>query len=147
MKMKEIIPKDDYGVFVDGHDVALVDSRYVAQYFEKRHDHVIRDIGRITAPKSGLSEDFRRLNFQPSSYKDASGKKNLCYLMTRDGFTMLTMGYTGKKGDAVQRTLHPSLQRNGTVHPDTGSNPKGISAADGKHQAAARPPEAVPFQQ
>ena len=27
MKMKEIIPKDDYGVFVDGHDVALVDSR------------------------------------------------------------------------------------------------------------------------
>lgn len=95
--MKEIIPKDDYGVFVDGHDVALVDSRYVAQYFEKRHDHVIRDIGRITAPKSGLSEDFRRLNFQPSSYKDASGKKNLCYLMTRDGFTMLTMGYTGKK--------------------------------------------------
>lgn len=95
--MKEIIPKDDYGVFVDGHDVALVDSRYVAQYFEKEHKHVLRDIKKITEPKSGLSEDFRRLNFQPSSYKDASGKKNLCYLMTRDGFTMLTMGYTGKK--------------------------------------------------
>ena len=95
--MKEIIPKDDYGVFVDSHDVALVDSRYVARYFKKQHFHVLRDIEKITESKSGLSEEFSRLNFEPSTYKDASGKKNLCYLMTRDGFTMLTMGYTGKK--------------------------------------------------
>ena len=32
--MKEIIPKDDYGVFADSHDVALVDSRYVARYLK-----------------------------------------------------------------------------------------------------------------
>ena len=90
--MKEMIPKDDYGVFVDGHDVALVDSRYVAQYFEKEHKNVVRDIRELDC-----SEEFSRLNFEQSTYKDASGKKNLCYLMTRDGFTMLTMGYTGKK--------------------------------------------------
>ena len=65
--MKEIIPKDDYGVFVDGHDVALVDSRYVAQYFEKEHKHVLRDIKKITEPKSGLSEEFSLHNFVEST--------------------------------------------------------------------------------
>lgn len=28
--MKSLIPMDDYGVFVDKHDTARVDSRYVA---------------------------------------------------------------------------------------------------------------------
>lgn len=95
--MKELIPKDQFGVFVDNKDVARVDSLFVAKFFEKRHDHVIRDITKITAPNSGLSDDFRQLNFEQSSYKDASGKKNTCYLMTIDGFTILTMGYTGAK--------------------------------------------------
>lgn len=95
--MKELIPKDQFGVFVDNKDIARVDSLFVAKFFEKRHDHVIRDITKITAPNSGLSDDFRQHNFVQSSYKDASGKKNTCYLMTRDGFTILTMGYTGAK--------------------------------------------------
>lgn len=90
--MKEIIPKDDYGVFVDNHDVALVDSRYVAQYFEKEHKNVLADIRNLDC-----SEEFRRLNFQPSSYKNEQGKKQPCYHMTRDGFVFLAMGYRGKK--------------------------------------------------
>ena len=61
--MKEIIPKDDYGVFADSHDVALVDSRYVAQYFEKEHKNVVRDIRELDC-----SEEFSRLNFEPSTY-------------------------------------------------------------------------------
>lgn len=84
--MKEIIPKDDYGVFVDGHDVALVDSRYVAQYFEKRHDAVLRDIRELDC-----SEEFSLHNFVESTYKDDRGKKQPCYYMTRDGFVFLAM--------------------------------------------------------
>ena len=95
--MKELIPKDKYGVFADTKDTARVDSRFVAQFFEKHHRHVLRDIERITEPNSGLSEGFIRLNFKPSSYKDSTGRKLPCYMMTRDGFTMLVMGYTGKK--------------------------------------------------
>nr|DAP35701.1 MAG TPA: regulatory protein [Caudoviricetes sp.] len=90
--MKEIIPKDDYGVFVDGHDVALVDSRYVAQYFEKEHRSVLRDIRELDC-----SEEFRLHNFVQSSYKNDQGKKQPCYYMTRDGFVFLAMGYRGKK--------------------------------------------------
>lgn len=55
------------------------------------------DIRKITEPTSGLSDDFRKSNYLKSTYKDKSGKTNPCYIMTRDGFTMLVMGYTGEK--------------------------------------------------
>lgn len=95
--MKELIPKNDYGIFADHNDIARVDSRFVAEFFEKRHSNVIRDIQTITQPKSGLSEEFIELNFELSSYKDVTGRNLPCYLLTRDGFTILAMGYTGKK--------------------------------------------------
>ncbi|MDH6602956.1 Rha family phage regulatory protein [Bacilli bacterium PM5-9] len=95
--MRELIPKDKYGVFADTKDTARVDSLFVAEFFVKRHDHVIRDIRKITDPKSGLSEDFIQTNFKADSYKDSTGRKLPCYFMTRDGFTMLVMGYTGQK--------------------------------------------------
>lgn len=90
--MKEIIPKDDYGVFADSHDVALVDSRYVAKFFEKRHDDVLKSIRNLDC-----SEEFSLRNFAESTYKDDRGKKQPCYYMTRDGFVFLAMGYRGKK--------------------------------------------------
>lgn len=90
--MKALIPMDDYGVFVDKHDTARVDSRYVAQFFEKEHRNVIRDIRELDC-----SENFRLLNFEQSSYINEQGKKQPCYIMTRDGFVFLAMGYRGKK--------------------------------------------------
>ena len=66
-------------------------------FFEKQHKHVLRDIARITEPKSGLSENFINTNFKSDSYKDSTGRKLPCYFMTRDGFTMLVMGYSGQK--------------------------------------------------
>lgn len=95
--MKPLIPQDELGVYADARDTARVDSRYVAEYFEKRHDHVLRDISKITAPKSGLSEEFIKQNFGADTYTDSTGRKLPCYQMTRDGFTMLVMGYTGTK--------------------------------------------------
>ena len=35
--MKELIPKDEYGIFADAHDTARVDSLFVAEFFEKNH--------------------------------------------------------------------------------------------------------------
>jgi len=95
--MKELIPKDKYGVFADTNDTARVDSLFVAQFFEKEHKNVLADIRKILSPNSGLSEDFGRLNFQPTSYTDVWNRKQTAYAMTRDGFTMLVMGYTGQK--------------------------------------------------
>lgn len=95
--MKELIPKDELGVFADTKDTARVDSLFVAECFEKEHKNVLRDIQRITEPTSGLSEEFRQLNFEPSYYRNKQNKKQPCYYLTRDGFTMLVMGYIGQK--------------------------------------------------
>lgn len=95
--MKELIPKDQYGIFADTKDTARVDSLFVAEFFEKQHFHVLRDIAKITDTKSGLSEEFTKSNFEQTYYKDSTGRKLPCYAMTRDGFTMLVMGYTGQK--------------------------------------------------
>ncbi|WP_240421826.1 Rha family transcriptional regulator [Paenibacillus periandrae] len=40
-------------------------------------------------------EDFNRLNFEPIEYFDNIGRKYPMYEMTRDGFMMLDMGFTG----------------------------------------------------
>ena len=95
--MRELIPKDKYGVFADTKDTARVDSLFVAEFFEKEHKNVLRDIAKITDPKSGLSTEFAQLNFEPTSYTDGWNRKQKAYAMTRDGFTMLVMGYTGQK--------------------------------------------------
>lgn len=100
--MKELIPKDEYGVFASKDEIVWVDSRYVAKYFEKRHDHVLRDIAKLTAPKSGLSENFVSTNFKATTYKDTTGRTLPCYQLTRDGFTMLVMGFTGAKANGFK---------------------------------------------
>ena len=92
MYMKEMIPKDDYGIFVDSKDTARVDSLFVAKFFDKKHSHVLRDIENLDC-----SDDFRQSNFGLTFYKDSQGKKQPRYAMTRDGFTFLAMGYRGEK--------------------------------------------------
>lgn len=90
--MKQLIPADDYGVFADSHDTARVNSLMVARMFGKEHKNVLADIRNLDC-----SGEFRRLNFQPSSYINDQHKKQPCYDMTRDGFVFLVMGYRGKK--------------------------------------------------
>lgn len=90
--MREIVPMDEYGMFVDNHDIAKVNSVMVAKMFEKRHDDVLRSIRNLDC-----SEEFRLRNFAESSYRNEQGKKQPCFNMTRDGFVFLAMGYRGKK--------------------------------------------------
>lgn len=90
--MKEMIPKDDYGIFVDSKDTARVDSLFVAKFFDKKHSHVLRDIENLDC-----SDDFRQSNFGLTLYTDEQGKRRPRYAMTRDGFTFLAMGYRGEK--------------------------------------------------
>lgn len=73
-------------------DQSIANSLNVADCFGKRHDHVIRDIENLAVP-----DDFRLLNFGESNYLNGQGKSQPMYNMTRDGFTVLVMGYTGPK--------------------------------------------------
>ena len=71
-------------------ELAAVTSLDVAETFGKAHDKVMRDIREL-----GRSPEFRLSNFGESSYLNAQNKQQPMYLMTRDGFTLLAMGYTG----------------------------------------------------
>lgn len=78
-------------VFIENNRV-LTDSLTVAETFEKRHADVLRDIKNL-----GASEEFNQRNFALVDYKDRKGETRPKYLITQDGFTLLVMGYTGKK--------------------------------------------------
>jgi Rha family phage regulatory protein len=90
--MKQLVPMDSFGIFVDMKDTARANSLIVAETFKKEHRRVLQDIRDLDC-----SDEFRLHNFVLSSYKNDQGKKQPCYEMTRDGFTFLAMGYRGKK--------------------------------------------------
>lgn len=68
-----------------------VTSLDVAETFGKRHDHVLRDIRELDC-----SKEFNLSNFGEIKYKDSKNRKQTAIVMTRDGFTLLVMGYNGK---------------------------------------------------
>ena len=77
------------------NEQALTDSLTVAEMFEKRHKHVLEKIEKILNDSAENSAQC----FHKTRYKDASGKWNTKYLINRDGFTFLVMGFTGKKAN------------------------------------------------
>lgn len=76
-----------------------VTSLDVSKFFEKRHGNVVRDIAQIV---SNSPEKFSRLNFELASYLDEQAKNRPMYIIYRDGFMLLVMGYTGKKALAIK---------------------------------------------
>lgn len=64
-------------------------SRQVAESFGKRHSDVIRAI------EDKLANAKLRSLFYESEYTDSQGKKRKEYLMNRDGFSFIVMGFTG----------------------------------------------------
>jgi anti-repressor protein len=77
-------------------DRVLVSSRDVANAFEKEHRRVLQDIRELKC-----SDEYRLHNFVLTSQSVAMPKggtrEDKFYLVTRDGFVLLVMGYTGEK--------------------------------------------------
>ncbi len=76
---------------VQGADQVTCTSLSVAEVFNKNHKNIIRKINEF--PK----DNFTKLNFEPSKYIDSTGRILPCYKITRDGFSLLVMGFTGEK--------------------------------------------------
>lgn len=114
------VTSNDYSL-IDVHTqagVLVTTSRNVAQVFGKEHFHVMRDIENVIAqlPKEqnpnldcGLNKPFEQNPdlsyglFISSSYKtEPNGRDYHEYLITKDGLTLLVMGYTGEKAMAFK---------------------------------------------
>lgn len=69
----------------------VVSSRQIAENFDKNHRDVLRAV-------DNLKEDVRNFAqmFFESTEPDSYGREQRAYLMNRDGFTLLAMGFTGK---------------------------------------------------
>lgn len=71
----------------------LTNSVLVAKKFGKEHKHVLDSIRKImTAENSAVLQMFEQ-----SSYLNEQNKLQPMFVMTRDGFTLLAMGFTGKQ--------------------------------------------------
>ena len=70
----------------------VVESRKIAKHFDKQHKHVLDAIENITAENSAVTSMFCE-----TTYTAGTGKAYKEYLMNRDGFSLLVMGFTGKK--------------------------------------------------
>lgn len=77
-----------------------VTSLQVAESFGKEHRNVLADIRKILETDE---DGFGALNFQQSSYLSEQNKEFPMYVMTRDGFVLLVMGYTGPGAMRVKK--------------------------------------------
>lgn len=82
-------------------------SNKIAEVFCKQHKDVIKAINKIIGNLSDIKDleqndffnerNFAPVNYLTSYYVDDKGEKRPQYIVTRDGFTLLAMGFTGAK--------------------------------------------------
>ena len=77
-------------VMVENNQV-VVSSRQVAENFGKQHKDVLESIRGILAAENSATKFFHESTFENR------GKQYPEYLMNRDGFSLLVMGFTGEK--------------------------------------------------
>lgn len=91
-------PSTTVGPLVElDHGEAWTTSRLVAEKFGKKHGDVIRAI-----KKKRCSPEVARRNFALSEYVDPTGRTVPMYRLSRDGFSLVAMGFTGEAAVAWQ---------------------------------------------
>lgn len=95
----------------------LCSSRQVAETFGKDHKNVLQSIKAAVETVEDFAADFSAANFFESRYKDR-GKFYPEYLLTKDAFSYIVMGFTGKK-----RLRSKSPSSTASTRWSTSSNP------------------------
>lgn len=85
--MKEI-------VFKGQNNQAMTNSLLVAEKFEKQHKDVLEAVRKLTSAEN--SADLSQM-FAEVELPDTYGRMRPAYIMNRDGFSLLVMGFTGEK--------------------------------------------------
>lgn len=73
----------DENIFINSIDLGKV--------FKKEHKNILQLIENLP------NDEFKLLNFNKSDYLDSRGRLQPCYNLTKDGFCLLVMGFTGEK--------------------------------------------------
>lgn len=81
-------------VHTEGNRV-FATSKDVAAYFEKRHDHVLRDIESLISADASIAPSFGAIEL--ATQVGFGTRWDRAFKMDRDGFSLLAMGFTGPK--------------------------------------------------
>ena len=98
---------------VDGK--LTVTSLELSRTFGKMHKDVLKAIVNTT---SKCSPEFSRRNFAPANYKDGKGESRIMYNLTRDGFSMVALGFNGVSAMAFKEAYIGEFNRMETVLSD-----------------------------
>lgn len=79
------------------HEKIVTDSRTLAKTFRKSHKDVLRAFDNLQC-----SPEFSQRNFAPAEFMDAQGKLRRGLTMTKNGFAILAMGFTGPEAVAFK---------------------------------------------
>lgn len=83
---------------INKNDKAVVGSRIIAERFKKRHDQILRNIENLIEGLHKIEDTHIENYFIKSSYiHKQNNQKYKEYLLTKDGFSVLVMGFTGAK--------------------------------------------------
>lgn len=69
----------------------ITTSLAVSNHFQRNHKDVLSAIRSLDC-----SPEFNKRNFTPITYTDGRGRQKPAYEITRDGFSFLCMGFTGR---------------------------------------------------
>jgi Rha family phage regulatory protein len=94
-------------------NIKIASSREVANIFNKKHHHIVRDIEMIEAPAK-----FKESNYIETKYTDKHNRPRKEYSIHRDGFILLILGFTGKEAiphkvafiNEIQKAITPKVK-------------------------------------
>ncbi|EBN9929289.1 transcriptional regulator [Salmonella enterica subsp. enterica serovar Stanley] len=84
---------------------AVTTSVAVAEFFHKRHHHVVQKIESLECSEQFLTRNFSRVKFEHR------GNSYNAYQITKNGFVFLVMGFTGKKAAAFKEAYIAEFDR------------------------------------
>ena len=80
-------------VFRGQNDQVITTSLLVAETFEKEHRNVLKAIRKLMSATNVAVAQM----FDETTYVNEQGKEQPMFVMNRDGFTLLAMGFSGEK--------------------------------------------------
>ena len=90
--MSALIPINNVNVvFEVVGDEIFANSLQIAEVFEKDHSNVLKAIDKLP------NDEFKSQNFKYDSYFDKKSEQRRMINLTRDGFSLLVMGFTGAR--------------------------------------------------
>ncbi|EJE3587663.1 Rha family transcriptional regulator [Campylobacter coli] len=96
MSNKVIINKQEVQFDTQNNQIFCT-SLDVAKVFGKQHKDILEIIRSKIRNKE--IQNFNGRNFSPVKYRDAKGEMRPAYQLTKDGFSFIAMGLTGRKAD------------------------------------------------